>query len=101
MLSTLLFNCYMDQIVRNAMETMGGGLHIQHTTAGRLFLTYRVKTTGASWIQGIQYADDLSLIAENRVHPQRMMNVLDSTCLKWGMTISAEQTKVLSVGGQV
>ena len=27
------------------------------------------------------------------------MNVLDSTCLKWGMTISAEKTKVLPVGG--
>ena len=62
-------------------------------------MTYRVKTTGASWIRGIQYADDLSLIAENRVHLQHMMYVLDSTCLKWGMTISAEKTEVLSVGG--
>ena len=40
-LSPLLFNCFMDRIVREAMEMTRGGLHVEYTTRGGLFLSYR------------------------------------------------------------
>ena len=36
-LSPLLFNCFMDRIVREAMEMTRGGLHVEYTTRGGLF----------------------------------------------------------------
>ena len=50
-LSPLLFNCFMDRIVREAMEMTGGGLHVEYTTRGGLFLSYRDKTPLTTCIQ--------------------------------------------------
>ena len=97
-LSPLLFNCFMDRILREAMEMTGGGLHIEYTTSGGLFLSYRDKTPMTTCIQNAQYADDLTLIAENRRELQQMLDVLDKACTQWGMKISAGKTKVLNIG---
>ena len=35
-LSPLLFNCFMDRIVREDMEMTRGGLHVEYTTRGGL-----------------------------------------------------------------
>ena len=40
-LSPLLFNCFMDQILREATEMMDGGLHVEYSTSDGLFLSYR------------------------------------------------------------
>ena len=39
-LSLLLFNCLMDQILRESAAMLGGSLHIDYTIGGGLFLTY-------------------------------------------------------------
>ena len=78
-LSPLLFNCFMDSIFREAMEMTKGALHIQYTT--RLFLSYRDRTSLTTSIQNIQYADDLTLIAEARGELQHMLDVLDRACI--------------------
>ena len=97
-LSPLLFNCFMDRILREAMEMTGGGLQIEYTTSGGLFLSYRDKTPLTTCIQNIQYADDLTLIAETRGELQRMVDVLDRACTRWGMKINGDKTKVLNIG---
>ena len=48
-------------------------------------------------IQNTQYADDLTLVAETRKKLQQMLDVLDRACTRWGMRISGEKTKVLSI----
>ena len=48
----------------------------------------------------VLYADDLAVVAENRSELQHMVNVLDSACTRWGMTISGRKTKVLAFGAQ-
>ena len=97
-LSPLLFNCFMDRIVREAMEMTGGGLHVEYTTRGGLFLSYRDRTPLTTCIQNVQYADDLTLVAENRKELQQMIDALDRACTQWGMKISGDKTKVLSIG---
>ena len=99
-LSPLLFNCVMDKILKEATENLGGGLHIQYTTEGGVFLSYRDKTPAAACIQDVLYADDLAMVAETREEMQHMVNVLDRTCTRWGMSISGGKTKLLAVREQ-
>ena len=63
-LSPILFNCFMDRILKEVAGTLGRGLQVEYTTAGGLFLTYRDKTEAATLIQAVLYADDLTLIAD-------------------------------------
>ena len=35
--SPLLFNCFLDMILKEASEALGGGHNIQHTTKGGMF----------------------------------------------------------------
>ena len=62
MLSPLLFNCVMDRILREVTEMLGGGLIIECTPAGGLFLSYRPQPPPAFkiCIQNVLYADDLT-----------------------------------------
>ena len=88
----------MEKAVEEVAGTLGGGLLVEYTTAGGLFLTYRDQTKAATLIQDVLYADDLTLIAELRSELQHMLDVLDGACSCWGMTINVEKTKVLTVG---
>ena len=99
-LSPLLFNWFMDKIVREAMEMTGGGggLHVKRTTSGGLFLSYKDKTPFTTCIQNAQYVDNLTLVAQNRKELQQMLDALDRACTRWGMRISGDKTKVLSIG---
>ena len=90
-LSPLLFNCFLDKILREAMANLNGGLQIDYTTSEGLFLTYRDKTTASTSIQD-------ALVAESRGELQDMVNAIDNACRRWGMTISATKTKILAVG---
>ena len=63
---------------------------------------YRNKTPAVACIQDVLYADDLALVAETRreLQSMHMVNIMDSACSQWGMTISGEKTKVLAIGEQ-
>ena len=65
-LSPLLFSYFMDKIISEARARLGGGLHIEYSTGGGLFLSYQDRTTASACIQVVLYADDVTLIAETR-----------------------------------
>ena len=98
-LSPLLFNCFLDRIVKEVMSVLGGGLHVEYSTGGGLFLSYRDKTSASAHIQDAMYADDMALVAESRSEMQHMVKVLDKACERWGMCISVNNTKILASGG--
>ena len=62
------------------------------------FPIYREKTPAITDIQNIQYADDLTLVAETREEFQVMLDTLDRTCMRWGMNINGAKTKIMSIG---
>ena len=80
---------------------MDGGLYVEYSTSGGLFLSYRDRTTTLTCIQDVLYADDLTMVAETRRELQHMLDVLDQACSRWGMTISTGKSKTLSVGVQL
>ena len=67
----------MDKVLREAMARLGGGLHIDHTIGGQLFLTYRDQTSFTTCLQDVLYVDDLVLVAETGRELQHMLEVLD------------------------
>ena len=97
-LSPLLFNCFMDRVLRDTLETTPGGWSIEYTTTDGLFLTYRDKTTTTSDVQNVQYADDLTLVAESGEELQFMVDTLDKACTRWGMSINGAKTKTMRIG---
>ena len=97
-LSPLLFNCFMDRVLREALKMTPGGWRIEYTTTEGLILSYGEKTPCTADIQNIQYADDLTLVAESASELQAMVSTLDRACTRWGMTINATKTKTTTVG---
>ena len=73
-LSPLLFNCFMDRVLREALRMTTGGWRIEYTTTEGLFLSYRENTPCTTDIQNIQYADDLTLVAESASELQAMVS---------------------------
>ena len=85
----MLFNCFLDKILREGMRTLNEDHKIDYTVNEGVFLTYRNKTLASTSIQDTLYADDLTLVAESRGDLQNMVNAIDRACKQWGMSISA------------
>ena len=78
-LCPLLFNCFLDHIVKDVLSVLGGGFHIEYSTGGGLFLSYRDKIPASAHIQDAMYADDMAPIAEFMSEMQHMVKALDKT----------------------
>ena len=61
-LSPLLFNIYIEEIVREAMEKVSDGVKV----GGRL-------------VQAVRFADDQAMVSSTNAGLQRMMDVLNAT----------------------
>ena len=79
-LSPLLFNCFVEWILREVVTESGGGLKVEYSVNGGVFLSYRDKTPLGMDIHNTQHADDLTLIAESRHEIQHILDVLDRCC---------------------
>ena len=49
-------------------------------------------------VGGLMFADDLVLVAEDRVRPREMVSNLDRRCGNYGMGISRDGTEVMVAG---
>ena len=58
-----------------------------------------IKLIDSSRLSDLDFADDLSLLAETRDILQEMTTNLESEAEKVGLEISAEKTKVVQIGG--
>ena len=58
-----------------------------------------IKLIDSSRLTDLDFADDLSLLAETRDILQEMTTNLESEAEKVGLEISAEKTKVVQIGG--
>ena len=83
-LSSLLFNCVMDRILKEVTDLLGGGLYIEYTSSGGLFLSYRSITTDSTCIQNVLQNENLILVAETRRELQHILDIVDTACARWG-----------------
>ena len=100
-MSPVLFNLFMDRIMREIVNKFeGGGIEIAYRTDGGMFMNYRVKPDGTHKIKAPMYADDLALLGTSSSELQQMVNAFHDTCMKWGMRINSDKTKILSIGAK-
>src|SRR6218665_2539867 len=79
-LSPLLFNIYIEELVREAVEDLEEGIKV-----------------GGRWIKALRFADDQAMVAKNQKGLQAMMDRLDRTSREYGMKINIKKTKVLKI----
>lgn len=86
-LSPLLFNWYMDRILRETWVSSPGGWNIDYTISKGFFLTNREKTPTITDVRKIQYVNDLTLAAESgKIYCSGWAHC--RVCTRWGMTIN-------------
>src|SRR6218665_462230 len=79
-LSPLLFNIYIEELVREAVEDLEGGIKV-----------------GGRGIKALRFADDQAMVAKSQKGLQAMMDRLDRTSREYGMKINIKKTKVLKI----
>lgn len=85
-LSPLLFNIYMDHILKTCKE------NLPTITVGYMNMT-RVQ------VQSLLYADDIILMSDNREKMQTLINKWDVMIQQKGMQINTSKTKIIMVNG--
>lgn len=83
-LSCILFNIYMDKIIRQWKATDPKG----------------VKITNTEQIETLLFADDQVIVAENEDELQRSVFKLEKIAKEYGMKISTAKTKVIAFRGK-
>jgi len=78
LLSTCLFNIFLEQVMTEALESFGGNVRI-----------------GGPSINNLRFADDIDLIAGRMKELSELTEPLDKSAPAFGMEISAEKSKVI------
>src|SRR6218665_1606882 len=79
-LSPLLFNIYIEELVREAVEDLEEGTKV-----------------GGRWIKALRFADDQAMVAKSQKGLQAMMDRVDRTSREYGMKINIKKSKVLKI----
>jgi hypothetical protein len=97
-ISPMLFNLYMDCVIRDVMPIIKSlGIAFRYTINGALHEKDH-KTLGEEdllWI--LLYADDIALMSDDPDKLRDMVTALDSAFQRWGLLISVGKTKTLTV----
>jgi hypothetical protein len=97
-ISPMLFNLYMDSVVRDVMPIIRQrGIKLQYNFNGRLEEIVHGKVTHEDLVWILLYADDIALMAEDLADLQFMLTELDAAFKRWGLLINVQKTKVMSI----
>jgi hypothetical protein len=100
-IAPLLFNMFMDLVVRAAADKMpdGCGVRMAFRADGEVFSAGPGQGEGRSewFLRVLLYADDLVLLSHDPGELVQMLHVLDATCREFGLTINASKTELMSV----
>ena len=97
-ISPLLFNIYLNHILKRAeRELEAKGLHFSYHIGREVGPTETRDPAKRKPLRlwGTLYADDIALLAASRDHLQEMLSKVNEEFSRYGMTISAEKTKVM------
>src|SRR6218665_4003161 len=79
-LSPILFNLYIEELVREALQDSEEGV-----------------TVGGKLIKALRFADDQAMVAGKEDDLQGMMDRLNKTATEYGMKINTKKTKVMKI----
>ena len=98
-LSPLLFNVYIDYVIREALAGVDHGVHIEYVLPGGRKVRNNI-VEGNEKILALMYADDIAIICEDELILKLVMERLEKVTRKYGLNISVKKTKTLSTRGE-
>ena len=98
-IAPLLFNIYMDFVVRQAMAQMpeGCGVKLAYHADGKLERDGCGSGGGVELLSVLLYADDMVLLSPSREELVVMLQVMDKVAASLGLRINASKTEILSI----
>ena len=102
--SPTLFNFYFDFVLKVCSEAIdrkypgGWGISFDYRIPNECTNREQRKTkkmTGTEIVRWLLYADDLVLFCMNIAEAQDIMNIMNTTCKRFGLAISFKKTKVM------
>jgi len=99
-LAPALFNIFLDHILRVALANSPDGITIRYTKNNpRITINNRVTRSEEfdELIRELEYADDMAIICDSAAGLSRLVIRLDQVTQAWGLCISQEKTKILTI----
>ena len=99
-ISPMLFNLYFAMVMKAAkrkFEDEHLGVEIEYNDDFTLCGFKAKMEIRKMFISSVEYADDCALISKTVEEQQRQINILDDICVKTGLLISHEKTKIMTI----
>lgn len=97
-IAPMLFNIFIDYIVRESLIDMPHGFKIGYKLNGQLkWINTDDRNATRLLLQNLLYADDMVLLCDNIQGLEALVHRIDAVTQKWGMQINVAKTKILSV----
>jgi len=100
-LSSLLFNIFIDYVVREAFQDAKSGVLIKYRFDPKdRFDSWVSKPDGEARISLAMYADDMALMDTSDKRLDSSVTKLNDAMVKWGLTMSVKKTKIMRRTGE-
>ena len=98
-ISPLLFNIYMDFVVKQALAQMpeGCGVELAYHADGKLQRKKWGRGESLEVLSVLLYADDMVLMSNNRGELATMLQVMDRVSAGMGLRINANKTEIMAI----
>ena len=80
LLSPVLFNIFLENIMSEALQTFNGTVSI-----------------GGRNISNFRFADDIDIMAGSRKELEELTELVDTTSAAYGMEVSTEKSKIMAI----
>jgi len=94
-IAPLLFNIFIDYIVREALHDVSSGFRLGYRVGNRITWARTDKPLHEVILQLLLYADDMVLICDCPNDLKMLIERIDSITQKWGMCINVAKTKIM------
>ena len=98
-LAPALFNIFLNHIINTALAHSPDGIRIRYTKGGHITVSNRLYR-GQEFdllIRDLLYADDMAILCDTARGLTRLVKALDKETQAWGLCISQEKTKILTI----
>ena len=96
-LAPMLFNIFIDFVLRKINERLGVTVSIMYRKDGKLVRSRTKKLHGPVNINHLMYADDMVIVAHTAEELNALVQELEALTQKFGLCISVAKTKTMSV----
>src|SRR5688572_22504648 len=99
-LSPLLFNIFMDWVVRRVMKSVGGtGIEIRYSQKKKELHVKENDRTERTLVNMLMYADDMAVMDSDYGNVRRFLIELDTQLCQVGMMMNVKKTKMMVLNG--